>query len=452
MDDKKILWDKILTKLKEEITLVSYQTWFENSYINILDDNDIQIVIRFSLSKKQRSTYESLIANLLEKEINKSLNIDFITEKEKEEIINELAEKDYNKEIIKVDNYEDTNLLERYKFENFVVGDSNMFAHSSAMKVAQNPGKYYNPLFIYGNSGLGKTHLMQAIGNYIVKNSNKKVLYVTSEDFKNDFVMINRRVNGANNLSNIEIFKKKYRDIDVLIIDDIQFLGDAKETQKEFFQTFTNLYNDEKQIIISSDSSPKDLAKLEDRLKTRFSWGLIVDIAPPDFELRRNIIESKIKWEKLGNIPSDVIDYIANNISGDVRSLEGAITRLLAYSTMMTQTINLSTAIEALKNLVNQGTSDKNNITRIQKIVAKYYKITVEDMKSKQRSSSIAYPRQVAMYLVRKHTDETLPRIGSEFGGRDHSTVIHAYNKITNDMKKNKELSKSIQEIEKDIV
>ena len=451
MDQYNELWDRILDKLKSEVTDTTIKTWFDEAYIYDRDEEEMLIILKYRLSKMQSESYEKLIAKIIRDELDEDLEVHLLTEKDKVQKEEATKEEIYNKEILEINKYEDTGLIKRYSFDSFVVGDSNRFAQGSALNVAKNPGKFYNPLFIYGNSGLGKTHLMHAIGNYIYKNSDKKVLYVTSEEFKNDFVMTSRRVNGESNFSSIEHFKKKYRDIDVLIIDDIQFLGNAKETQKEFFQTFTNLYNEEKQIIISSDSSPKDLAKLEDRLKTRFSWGLIVDISPPDFELRRNIIKSKIRWEKLGDIPGDVIDYMANNISGNVRILEGAITRLYAYATMMSEEINLATAISALKDFINKGTSDKNNITRVQKIVANYYKITVDDMKSKKRVATIAYPRQVAMYLARKHTDETLPKIGSEFGGRDHSTVIHACNKISSDIKKSKELAKIIEKIERDI-
>lgn len=451
LDQYNELWDRILDKLKSEVTDTTIKTWFDEAYIYDMDEEEMLIILKYRLSKMQSESYEKLIAKIIRDELDEDLEVHLLTEKDKVQKEEATKEEIYNKEILEINKYEDTGLIKRYSFDSFVVGDSNRFAQGSALNVAKNPGKFYNPLFIYGNSGLGKTHLMHAIGNYIYKNSDKKVLYVTSEEFKNDFVMTSRRVNGESNFSSIEHFKKKYRDIDVLIIDDIQFLGNAKETQKEFFQTFTNLYNEEKQIIISSDSSPKDLAKLEDRLKTRFSWGLIVDISPPDFELRRNIIKSKIRWEKLGDIPGDVIDYMANNISGNVRILEGAITRLYAYATMMSEEINLATAISALKDFINKGTSDKNNITRVQKIVANYYKITVDDMKSKKRVATIAYPRQVAMYLARKHTDETLPKIGSEFGGRDHSTVIHACNKISSDIKKSKELAKIIEKIERDI-
>ena len=311
----------------------------------------------------------------------------------------------------------------------------------------------YNPLFIYGNSGLGKTHLMQAIGNYIVKNSNNKVLYVTSEQFKDDYVNIIKKDDNGTNLSYIDYFKDKYRSIDVLIIDDIQFLAGSSKTQHEFFNTFNDLFNNSKQIIISSDRSPDDLKLLEDRLRTRFCWGLTVNIFPPDFELRKEILIKKIRGSDFEeDIPEEVIQYMASNIGTSVRQLEGAINRLLAYSTIMGGLpITLDLAIEALKDFISKGMGDNNDITRIQRIVAEYFQISVEDIKSKKRAANITFPRQIAMYLCRNVTDESFPKIGMEFGGKDHSTVMHSVEKIEKEMKNNKELEKIIEKLKGDI-
>ena len=346
-----------------------------------------------------------------------------------------------------------SNLNVNYTFDNFIVGNSNKFAHAAALSVAENPGKMYNPLFIYGNSGLGKTHLMHAIGNYIVQNSNKRVLYVTSEQFISDFLGINKKDDMGTNFDYIEYFKNKYRSVDVLIIDDIQFLGTAAKSQQEFFHTFNTLYSDNKQIIISSDRSPDDLKLLEDRLRTRFCWGLTVDIFPPDFELRVAILRKKILGGAIEkNIPEDVIEYIASNMGSDVRQLEGSVNRLLAYSTIMGGSeITLDLAIEALKDFINRGVSEKNDIQKIQKIVAEFFRISPEDMKSKKRSANLAFPRQVAMYLCRQMTDESFPKIGMEFGGKDHSTVMHSCEKIEREMKTNKELYNTIEKLKKDI-
>ena len=311
----------------------------------------------------------------------------------------------------------------------------------------------YNPLFLYGDSGLGKTHLMHAIGNYITKNSNKKVLYVTSEQFIEEFVKSTRKDDNEQNFNYVEFFKNKYRSIDVLIIDDIQFLGGAQQSQQEFFHTFNNLFNDNKQIIIASDRSPTDLSKLEDRLKTRFSWGLTVNIYPPEFSLRTEILRKKIvagDFEQ--DIPDDVIEYIASNIGPDVRQLEGSITRLLAYSAIMGgEKITLDLAIDALKDFISKGIGEKNDIRRIQKIVAEYFQITIEDIRGKKRSANIAFPRQIAMYLCRTMTSESFPKIGTEFGGKDHSTVMFSVEKIENEIKVNKDLANIIEKLKKDI-
>ena len=307
----------------------------------------------------------------------------------------------------------------------------------------------YNPLFIYGNSGLGKTHLMQAIGNYIVKNTNKRVLYVTSDQFINDFLGLNKKDKDGTNFDYVDLFKDKYRNIDVLIIDDIQFLGNAPKTQNEFFHTFNTLYDDKKQIIISSDSSPDDLKHLEDRLRTRFNWGLKVNIFPPDNDLRREILRKKMaNMDFSRHISDDAIDYIANMCPSDVRSLEGALTRVCAYSTIFFQEeITLDLTIEALKGTITPMTNFKNDIQKIQRVVAEHYNVSVEDLKSKKRVATIAFPRQIAIYLSRQLTDESFPKIGIEFGGRDHSTVMHSCDKIEKERKDNKQLDNIINEI-----
>ena len=346
----------------------------------------------------------------------------------------------------------ESNLNKKYTFENFVVGNSNKFAHAAALAVAENPGKMYNPLFIYGNSGLGKTHLMFAIGNYIEKHSNKRVLYITSETFVNEFIEVTRKKENKSDFDNIDFFKKKYRDVDVLIVDDIQYLENKVESQKEFFHTFNTLYGDDKQIILSSDRSPNDLKILEDRLRTRFNWGLPVNIYPPDFDLKVAIYKKRIAAESINKeVPDNVIEYMASNIGTNIRSLEGSLNRLFAYSTMMGAEIDLNLAIEALKDFINAGFSEKNDVSRIQKIVADYFKISIEDLKSKKRNADIAFPRQIAMYLCRKHTDESFPKIGIEFGGKDHSTVMHSCEKIEQEIKHNKSLAEEIDKLEKDI-
>ena len=430
------LWDNFLEQIKPKISSLSYDTWFKNTKLVSLDENVAKILVDSPLQKKSlEETWYQTISDVFSEITNTSFDFEFVFESDIKA-----------KENIPVENIgvplntpEKSNLNPKYTFDSFIVGDSNKFAYMAAVSVAENPGKTYNPLFLYGNSGLGKTHLMHAIGNYIIESSNKKVLYVTSEQFISDFLNLNKKDESGTNFNYIDSFKSKYRGIDVLIIDDIQFLGGATQTQQEFFNTFNKLYDDNKQIIISSDRSPDDLKKLEDRLRTRFNWGLSVNIYPPEYEMRVEILKKKIIGQNMvGTISDDVIAYIANNCDSDVRQLEGALTRVIAYATMFnTSDINLNLAIDALKDYLSKSSFVKNNIQKIQQVVAEYYNITVEDLKSKKRKAEIAFPRQVAIYLCRTLTDESFPKIGIQFGGRDHSTVMHSVDKIDSELKTN---------------
>lgn len=455
MDEKKI-WSTVLSKIKEEINSLSFQTWFEETELYRLDKNVAKIIVPYAIHKNHiMNNYHDIIVENLYELTKVTYELELLLKEDiKEDKIDNIKEiNNFNTETVSIENnFIDSNLNSKYTFENFIVGNSNKFAHAAALAVAENPGKMYNPLFIYGNSGLGKTHLMHAIGNYIVKNSNKKVLYVTSEQFVSDFIGINKKDESGTNFSYVDFFKQKYRNIDVLIIDDIQYLGGATETQKEFFHTFNTLYGDNKQIIISSDRSPDDLKILEDRLRTRFCWGLPVDIYPPDFELRVAILKKRILGEAINKeIPEQVIEYMASNLGSDIRQLEGAVTRLVAYSTIMGSEIDLNLAMEALKDYINKGISEKNNVNKIQKVVAEYFQISVEDLKSKKRNSNISFPRQIAMYLCRKFTDESFPKIGIEFGGKDHSTVMHSCEKIEKEIRINKDLADTIDKLQKEI-
>ena len=451
-----ILWQNFLSQIKEDLTSLAFDTWFHDTKLHKLEDGKAIIIVPMQIHKKHLADkYSSLIIEKLNDITGTNFDLDFILESELKQKTQE-TDLSTNQQIINKGvppNPFQSNLKSKYSFETFIVGNSNKFAHAAALSVAENPGNMYNPLFIYGNSGLGKTHLMHAIGNYIIQNSNRKVLYVTSDQFIQDFIGINKRDEKGTNFNYVDFFKNKYRNVDVLIIDDIQFLGGATQTQQEFFHTFNTLYNDSKQIIISSDRSPDDLKLLEDRLRTRFCWGLTVNIFPPDFSLRTEIIKKKISagnFEK--EIPEDVIEYIASNIGTDVRQLEGSITRLIAYSTIMGGVeITLDLAIEALKDFISKGISEKNDVHRIQKIVSEYFQITVEDIRSKKRSSNISFPRQIAMYLCRNMTSESFPKIGTEFGGKDHSTVMHSVEKIEQEIKLNSDLAKIIDKLKKDI-
>ena len=456
--DEKDIWTSVLSKIKEEINSLSFQTWFEETELYRLEKNVAKIIVPFAIHKTHIiNNYRDIIVEGLYEVTNTNYELELLLRDEiiedTEPKVNTTSENSSNITSNSIEMpYIKSNLNSKYTFENFIVGNSNKFAHAAALAVAENPGKMYNPLFIYGNSGLGKTHLMHAIGNYISKNSDKKVLYVTSEQFVSDFIGINKKDENGTNFTYVDFFKQKYRNIDVLIIDDIQYLGGATETQKEFFHTFNTLYGDNKQIIISSDRSPDDLKILDDRLRTRFCWGLALDIYPPDFELRVAILKKRIVGEAINKeIPDQVIEYMASNLGSDIRQLEGAVTRLVAYSTIMGSEIDLNLAIEALKDYINKGVSEKNNVNKIQKVVAEYFQISVEDLKSKKRNSNISFPRQIAMFLCRKFTDESFPKIGIEFGGKDHSTVMHSCEKIEREIKTNKDLADTIDKLEKDI-
>ena len=449
-----ILWSNFLGQIKEDLTSLSFNTWFSDTELYKLEDGKAYIIVPMPIHKKHlMENFSTLMVDKLSNITGSNYELVLLLKEEIETEVPKSTEKVEKMEESSIVPKIHSNLKSKYSFENFIVGNSNKFAHAAALSVAENPGNMYNPLFIYGNSGLGKTHLMHAIGNFILENSNKTILYVTSDQFIQDFISINKKDDHGTNFNYVDFFKNKYRNIDVLIIDDIQFLGGATQTQQEFFHTFNNLYNDSKQIIISSDRSPADLKLLEERLRTRFTWGLTVNIYPPDFALRTEILKKKIiagNFEK--EIPDDVVEYIASNIGTDVRQLEGSITRLIAYSTIMGGAeITLDLAIEALKDFISKGMGEKNDVHRIQKIVSEYFQISVEDIRSKKRSSNISFPRQIAMYLCRTMKSESFPKIGTEFGGKDHSTVMHSVEKIENEIKVNKYLANIIEKLKKDI-
>ena len=457
MNDNSIIWNNILNKIKNEISSLLFETWFEETKLYELNNGVAKIIVPFALHKDHLArNYKDMIKSYFIEEIGDNVELEFLIQEEIEDenIVEEVN--NIENDNIYNDNEDfnfESHLNKNYTFDNFVVGNSNKFAHAAALAVAENPGSVYKLLFIYGNSGLGKTHLMHAIGNYIEQHSKKRVLYITSETFCNEFIEMTKKNDNKSDFDNIAFFKKKYRGVDVLIVDDIQFLSKRIESQKEFFHTFQTLYDDEKQIIVSSDRSPNDLKILEDRLRTRFTWGLSVNIYPPDFELKVEILKRRIKAESINiEVPDNVIEYIASNGGTDIRSLVGCFTRLLAYSTFMgIEEITLNVAIEALKDYLNSGYSEKNDVSKIQKIVADYFKISIDDLKSKKRNSSIAFPRQIAMYLCRKHTEESFPKIGIEFGGKDHSTVMHSCEKIEKEIKKDKTLAEAIDKLEKDL-
>ena len=450
MDNNK-LWDEFLKIIKEKISTLSYQTWFEDTYLYSIKDNVATVVVPMAFHQKHLvDNYSDLIAETFTGITGNDYVFEFKLKsdlEEEEANLNDISDEE-NNDISSID----ANLNPDYRFDSFIVGESNKFAFTAARAVAEQPGKSYNPLFLYGKSGLGKTHLMHSIGNYILENTHLKVLYISSDKFVNDYINAVRN-NDKNNFDKIDVFKNKYRNIDVLMIDDIQFLGSATKGQEEFFHTFNELYNLNKQIIIASDRSVDDLKMLENRLLTRFNWGLTANITPPDFSLRVNIIRDKIAYqESAEDVPDEVIEYIANNFDSDVRQLEGAITRVFSYCLMMNRgVITLDMAVDALKDKLTDRSVFKNDIHRIQRVVCDYYKISLDDIKGKKRSLNINYPRQVAIYLCRILTTESFPKIGSYFGGRDHSTIINAYQKIENDLKNNQQLVAVVEELKREL-
>ncbi len=440
------MWNLFLERIKEMIDPISFETWFNETKLIDLNDGTAKVLVPMHLHKKHlKEVYNDLVEEIFAEITGTNFNFEYVME---EELNNNIVIDVDSIGVPSLSSFE-SNLDPRYTFENFIVGQSNKFAKATSLAVAEKPGFMYNPLFIYGKSGLGKTHLMHAIGNYIFKKSRKKVLYVTSEQFVDDFLNIYRKNKSENNFEMIESFKKKYRDIDVLMIDDIQYLEIANKTQQEFFNTFNELHRNNKQIIISSDRSPDDLNKLEERLRTRFNWGLTIDILPPDFQLRLDIIDKKIESNEICNkLSDDVKEYIASNCSSDIRKLEGAITRIFAYATMMNSAeITLDLAVEALKDYFVKSIISKNKIEHVQQVVAAHYNISVEEIKSKKRVTNVSVPRQIAMYICRTVLEETFPKIGAEFGGKNHTTVMHSVEKIRRKMSYDESLKNEVDKI-----
>lgn len=440
------IWNLFLNRVKESLDPILYETWFMDTKLIELNDSCAKVLVPMQVHKKHlKENYNDIVEEIFTEITGTNFNFEFVLE---EELTNNVTIDIDNVGVPSYSNFE-SNLDPRYTFDNFIVGQSNKFAKATSLAVAERPGYMYNPLFIYGKSGLGKTHLMHAIGNYIVKNSNKKVLYVTSERFVDDFLNIYRRNKTDSNFEMVETFKKKYRDIDVLMIDDIQYLEIANKTQQEFFNTFNELHCNNKQIIISSDRSPDDLNKLEERLRTRFNWGLTIDILPPDLQLRLDIIDKKIEANEICNkLSDDVKEYIASNCSSDIRKLEGAITRIFAYATMMnSSSISLDLAVEALKDYFVKSIISKNKIEQVQQLVAGHYNISVDELKSKKRVTNVSVPRQIAMYICRVVLEETLPKIGAEFGGKNHTTVMHSVEKIKREISTDATLKNEVDKI-----
>ena len=442
----KDLWDKTLNIIKGELTEVSFNTWIKSCEPICISSNTIKISVPNSFTQDiLEKRYKDLVINSIEAACSKTYKLEFLIASEIQEAEEkEVRTKEPKKDSIAITvNDEMSSILNpKYTFDSFVIGNSNRFAHAASLAVAESPAKAYNPLFIYGGVGLGKTHLMLAIGHYILQNNpSAKVAYVSSEKFTNE--LINAIKDDKN-----EEFRTKYRSVDVLLIDDIQFIAGKERTQEEFFHTFNTLHEANKQIILSSDRPPKEIPTLEDRLRSRFEWGLIADIQAPDFETRMAILKKKADVEKL-NVPNEVMVYIATKIKSNIRELEGALIRIVAYSSLTNREITVDLATEALKDIISNKQNKSITIDLIQDVVAAYFNLRVEDLKSQRRTRNVAYPRQIAMYLSRKLTDMSLPKIGEEFGGRDHTTVIHAYEKISESLNNDESLENTVNDITK---
>ena len=439
----KDLWDKTLNIIKGELTEVSFNTWIKSIEPTKIERDTLRLGVPNNFTKDiLEGRYKDLIINAIKVITSKRYNIEFFIFSEETFELEEKAPKAEPRKNVVANDEMSTTLNPKYTFDSFVIGNSNRFAHAAALAVAESPARAYNPLFIYGGVGLGKTHLMHAIGHYILQNNSKaKICYVSSEKFTNELI------NSIKDDKNVE-FRNKYRNVDVLLIDDIQFIAGKERTQEEFFHTFNALHDSNKQIILSSDRPPKEIPTLEDRLRSRFEWGLISDIQPPDFETRIAILKKKADVENL-NIPNEVMVYIATKIKSNIRELEGALIRIVAYSSLTNKEISVDLASEALKDIISSKHAKQITIELIQDVVSSYFNLRIEDFKSQRRTRNVAFPRQIAMYLCRKLTDMSLPKIGEEFGGRDHTTVIHAYEKVSENLKTDESLQETVSELTK---
>lgn len=445
-------WEEILQYLKIEhgISEVSFKTWIQPLSVYSVEDTTLTILIdntKIGDSKKFIMNKFSLLLKVSIEEITgKEFELEFVllSELEKKE---EKKSSSLNKEAPSQNNKYPF-LNPRYTFDTFVVGSNNNLAHAASLAVAEAPAETYNPLFIWGGPGLGKTHLMHSIAHFILDQSPEtKVLYVTSEVFTNELI---EAIRNRNDNTSITAFRKKYRNIDVLLIDDIQFIIGKESTQEEFFHTFNTLYESKKQIIISSDKPPKDIETLEERLRSRFEWGLTVDIQPPDYETRMAILKKKEELDGL-SIDDEVMKYIASNINSNIRELEGALTQIVARSRLNRTEVNVELAQEALKNLISPNAKKDITVEFIIDIVAEHFNITTADIISSKKSRNIAYPRQICMFLCRDLKDISLKDIGAKMGNRDHTTILHGINKIEADIEKDSSLSNTIDVLKKKI-
>lgn len=449
MDNIKEKWADIKETVRREYNLsdISYHTWIEplefynieNDVVNIIIPSDQAHALNY-ISSKYRSFFQVTVTELF----NHNYEISFILEKDIKAA--DTAENDMTYSVYNI-NYENAHLNPKYKFDTFVVGSNNKFAHSASLAVAESPGEAYNPLYLYGGPGLGKTHLMHSIGHFILEqNPNMKVLYVTSEEFTNEVIESIRSGNAAS----MTKLREKYRTVDVLMVDDVQFIIGKESTQEEFFHTFNVLHAARKQIILSSDKPPKEMETLDERFRSRFEWGLIADIQPPDYETRMAILRKNAENSERP-IDEDIIKYIATNIKSNIRELEGAYNKIIAFAKLNKVDLTLSLAEEALKDVIYPNKPKEVTPSVIITVVAEHFGVKPEDITSKKRNSEFVQPRQVVMYLCRELTDTSFTNIGKLLGKKDHTTIIHGVNKISAELNTNEELKNKIDIITKKI-
>jgi len=449
-DNVVVVWDEVLSIVRSELNTPTFKTWFEHTAPLEITDSSLIIAVQNDFAKDWlESRYAGLLRSALVEVTGASLSPEFLVSPASISTDTSVAPSGDAPDV--APSFEKDRALTaelgefnpKYSFDSFVIGASNRFAHAAALAVAEAPGRAYNPLFIYGGVGLGKTHLLHAIGKYVhLGFPHLKVKYVSTEQFTNDFI----NSIGDKNKRRKEGFRRLYRTNDVLLIDDIQFLKGKEGTQEEFFHTFDALQQSGKQVVLSSDRPPKDIATLEDRLRSRFEMGLITDIQPPDLETRIAILRRKVEVEKL-DVPSEVLSFIADRVSSNIRELEGALIRVVAYSSITKHPVDLDLSRTVLKDIFPERSSLPISVSTIQKEVCKHYSLTHAELVGGKRSQAIVYPRQIAMYLSREMTDLSLPAIGSEFGGRDHTTVMHANAKITKMIKAERDVYTQIQSL-----
>ncbi|MBN1364057.1 MAG: chromosomal replication initiator protein DnaA [Syntrophaceae bacterium] len=443
-------WDKTSKIIQEKISKQNFDTWIKPIKIVAMEDQCVQLTVPNKFFKDWLlDNYSSTIKQSLKEASGLDVNIDFVLSKTKEKAQRPLAKQEESTKSSSASTASRTKnisfLNHNYNFDRFVVGSCNQFAHAASMAVAKQPAKNYNPLFIYGGSGLGKTHLLNAIGllaNAIHPSLN--IMYVSAEEFMNEMI-------NSIRYDRMPKFREKYRNISCLLIDDIHFLAGKERTQEEFFHTFNTLKDSGKQIVISSDKFPKDIPNLESRLRSRFEWGLIADIQPPEIETKIAIIERKIQENKI-DLPKNVIHYIASHVESNIRELEGFLVRIGAYSSLTGREIDLDLVKEVLSNLIHQNTKSELSIEEIIKVIAGKLNVKISDIKAHNKNKNAVFARQIAMYLSRKLTNYSFPDIGQKIGGRDHSTVIYANNKILNGIKSDIKLKNLVQEIEEILI